>query len=228
MREFGSKDGIYSHIKSRPKREAKFIGGLIGIIYDTADFCPESTVVLKDLSSFNKEHGLSIDPFALCLYGCMLMLKRRYSNNRPIEVVIDQFDKDKARWDLAEEYAGLDSKEPIPLRTLRIRFLAKCETFRNILPLQAADLIAWEMHKLCEDQKGWKYSVEDRATHLAIQKSRQKYYEDYVNRKGVPPRQRKSMLALRNDPALAPQGIIFGRSNIEKLHKRHPNGWASL
>jgi hypothetical protein len=223
MREFGDPKGIYKHLKTDKGREIDFLAGLIEIIYESVDFCSQTTIKLEDLSAFNVRHSLQLDPYSLAIYGCLLIMRREYKTEK-IEIVLDRFNKSYSRFDLALRYARSDKKETLKEPVSLIPLLDS-ESFKTILPLQAADFIAWEMRKLCEDRKEWEYSVEDRANRQIMMDSYNRWHERHTTKFGKPPRERKSFLALRESPVLSPQGLIFDEANLASLLSRHPDGW---
>lgn len=225
MKEFGNPNGIYRHIKSDPVKEASFIVGLIDAIHDGGiEFCPFGGVRLSELAEFNNKHGLSLDPYALLIYGCLKEIRADYRND-DIDVVVDRFDRSPSRVGLAFEYLRTDRDypadtwdqfTPIPVQ--------KHESFRNVRPLQAADLIAWEMRKAYEDRRDWNFP-EDRDSFRAITESYQRFVEIYQVKYGREPRVRKSFTRLRRSPVLTPKGYIWDRVLLEQAHRLHPNGW---
>jgi hypothetical protein len=72
------------------------------------------------------------------------------------------------------------------------------------------------------NRKGWDFGNDERTTKSD---SYNLFYEEYVEKYGTLPRERKSFLALREWPPLAPQGLILNRHNLDQLHTRHANGW---
>jgi hypothetical protein len=75
--------------------------------------------------------------------------------NKPVEIIIDRVNKYGSMIDKANEYAktdvwfkgDIDYIQPIPL--------AKGLTFREIVPIQAADFLAWEIRKLIDSRDEW-------------------------------------------------------------------------
>jgi hypothetical protein len=225
MKEFGDpKSDVYGALKSDKKKEAEFMLRLRDVIYESVDFCTQTTVILTDLQSFNRDHTLAIDAYSLCLYGCLLMLKRKYHFPN-LEIIIDKFTSAHSRYEKAVGYAKSDTLEPMLYNPFSSNVLDGDESYKTLLPIQAADLVAWEMRKLCEDRNDWDFGKNGRAIDHPILDGYNRFYEEYVARHGKPPRERKSFLALREWPSLAPQGLILDRHNLDRLHARHANGW---
>jgi hypothetical protein len=225
MKEFGKVDsGIYAVLKADKNKEAEFLMSLRDIIYDTVDCGVQATVVLADLRAFNKEHRLRLDPYALGIYSCVLELMRKYAFSNA-EAVVDAFDNVHLRCGLALDYVKSDSEAPATFAPVAVVPIQSPWSFKTVLPLQAADLIAWEMRKFCEDHSDWDFSKDDRSSMRAVDKSYKQFAEAYRERHGRPPRVRKSLWALREDSVLAPQGPFLDRQRLEMLHARHPDGW---
>ena len=222
MKEFGNpRSEIYAALKANKEMEADFMCRLRQAIYESVDFCTQTTVIMSDFQSFNRDNNITLDAYSLCLYGCLLMLKRKYYLNK-VEIIMDKFDFAHSRYEKALGYAKSDTLEPMIHNPFSSNVLGGDESFKTVLPIQAADLIAWEMRKICEDRKGWDFGNDERTTKSD---SYNLFYEEYVEKYGTLPRERKSFLALREWPPLAPQGLILNRHNLDQLHTRHANGW---
>ncbi len=153
MKEFGRVDsGIYAALKADKQREADFLATLRDIIYDHVEFCAHATVALGDLAQFNQERGLDIDPYALALYACHLEFESEFKFDE-CEVVTDGFDRAGRRCELARQYVQSDKKRPTAFEPFFMCPLRGHDSFKNTLPIQAADLVAWEMRKSWEDHK---------------------------------------------------------------------------
>jgi len=225
MREFGDRNGIFQHIKQNIVEEADFVASLKGVIYESVSFCTQTTIRLKDLREFNRRRNLQLDPYALAIYGCLLGLRREYPNDE-IEVVVDRFERSSMRVEMGLDYARSDRKEDLRVDLFTPVPLQKHESFKEILPLQAADFVAWEMRKACEDRKSWNITPEDRSSTNALLESYEKWFQEHLETFKRPPRERKSFLELRESPVLMPKGFILDYTNLEEIFTRHPQGWA--
>jgi hypothetical protein len=114
-----------------------------------------SLVRVADLDRFNTEHNLSLEPYSLAAYGCML-LTARDNPGMPVELVFDHLEKAHSKLEKAHNYADSDTKyEPgICDRVVTIP-LAKALNSRDIPALQAADFFAWEFRKNHENVGEW-------------------------------------------------------------------------
>jgi len=225
MKEFGDPKGLFQHIKQDKIKEADFIAALVEVIYESAIFCTQTTISVPAFNEFTRHHNLDLDPYSLAIYGCMMMIGRNFRNDQ-IELVVDKFGKATTRTAEAAEYLEThvgDEVKPTIFKTINLK---DDESFKTVLPLQAADVVAWEIRKACEDRKPWLLSLGEMdygAEHL--RESYSKWAEAHVAKEGNPPRERKSFLSLRESPVLAPQGVVLSPRNLEFLLGCHPNGW---
>jgi hypothetical protein len=221
MKEFGDPQSpIYGHIKSDPAKEMAFMQRVISLIKESARGSMAATVDLNDLHAFNKAHRLQIDPYALAVYGCLFQL-RSYHPNDEIEIVVDSFDNSVSRVAKALAYAKSDSQDrlrsdlfiPIPLQ--------KEKTWREISPLQAADLIAWEMRKYRRERAALRPPPEIRSDDEAVNRWVQAWEEQQEKK----PRDRMSFQSLRQGMIFRPLHSVVDAHVLEILLTRHPNGW---
>lgn len=225
MNEFGSPNGIYEHIKCDSNMEIAFMSALIDSILATVQFCPMGAIRLGDLSEFNERHGLALDAYAISIYGCLIELRADYRDDN-IDLVIDRFDKSVSRVALAFEYAKTDVGWPREIwDSFTPTTLQRADSFKTVRPIQAADLIAWEMRKTLEDRRDWEIPTKRDDPHI-LRESCRRFAQVHQDKYGVSPRTRKSYIRLRRDePILAPKGFIWDKIKLEEAHKRHPNGW---
>ena len=224
IREFGEPDGIYRHIQDRPEEEAAFFAALVGVVNDHARDCIQTTVLLDDLKRFNKKHSFKLSAPALAICGCLLMLQRQF-RGRPIEVVFDKFEKASSLIELGKYYAEADQHEPLNASLMLATRIEAEESWRTILPLQAADFVAWEMRKYCSDPSTWISGIrfEDVPSGAAI-RDFGKWWTQFVKQEGRIPRLRKSWAALKECRA-RPNGFLINYAGLEFLQERHPYGW---
>lgn len=225
MKKMGDPHGIYAHLHAKPNKLTEFIVSLVEAIYASTQLCPATTIKLADLAAFNKRHGLDLDPYALALYGALIEMRREFRNEH-IEVVVDRFERSMSRFELALEYAKTDVEEDHKTQMFTPVALQDDQSFRNILPLQAADFVAWEIRKSCEDRKMWKYTQEQRADPTKLRESYAEWTLEYFTKHKKFPRERRSFLALRESPLLTPRGFMWDEPNLEAALRRHPRGWA--
>ncbi|MDQ0470337.1 hypothetical protein [Labrys wisconsinensis] len=149
MKEMASPTGVYAkwHPIEEHKEEVRsFLSDLTKIITESRLVAILSLVRLADLDRFEKERKLKLDPYVLAIYGCM----RGACEENPgfnTELVFDHFDKTSSRLRKASEYASHSSDLKDNLPNIKLTPLNRDITSRKILPLQAADLAAWEFRK---------------------------------------------------------------------------------
>lgn len=220
MAEFRKENAKFKHLKSDPAQEKEFWKRVNSLILQTVRTSVACTVRMDDLNKFNKKLGLGLDPYALCIFGCLLQM-RSCALDGEIEFVLDQFDNSTSRAGLALKYAqtamGMDHPvrpdlfTPIPLQ--------KHESWKTVLPLQAADYIAWEVRKFRRERKDFRPPKSVRGDRLNTHESAMAW-ERRNN-----PRYRGNFKALIMSTLLKPQHSVLDKFNLEIAHGHHPNGW---
>jgi hypothetical protein len=81
-------------------------------------------------------------------------LRGKYPHEE-IEIIIDRIDKPHKRVGLAKEYSNTDTYANLKGDLLPILPIEKTDSFKTVLPIQAADFLAWELRKTSEDRKRW-------------------------------------------------------------------------
>jgi hypothetical protein len=141
-----------------------------------------------------------------------------------IEIVIDKIDKPYKRAGLAEQYARTDTYANLKCDLLPILPLQKDESFKTIIPIQAADFLAWELRKSSEDRKTWEPSEASHSSREGVNEDYWKWAREFETANGRKPRQRKSGYALQD--AQLPKGYLWDFVNISAASTiRHKNGW---
>lgn len=229
MKEFGDSAGIYREIKRNERIERQFLEEIISVIQRSCEFATAATVFLPDLDAFNADHGIGLDAYSICTYGCLLEFSQEYQGNWvgsdvKLHAIFDKFDKAMSRVDLAFQYAKTDHGGHMGIDKMSSMVIPECDSFRNILPLQAADFLAWETRKRCQDQVGWAPTADDLRTLAAIDASHAAWRQRHEAEHGAPPRkQRGSYRNLRLWPH--PMGKVWRRPHLEDANGRHPLGW---
>ncbi len=221
MKEFGDpKSKIYGHLKASPKAEERFMASVINLIKGSAKGSLATTVILDEFRDFNANHGLSLDPYAFAIYGCLFQLRSFYPDD-PIAIIIDNFDNSKSRIEKALNYARSDSLSGLKPDLFNISSLQRTESWRNILPLQAADLIAWEVRKYRRERSSLRPPHDIRDDREAMH-SWALAWEAAQERK---PRDRFSFQSLRRGMVFRPLHIVADAHTLATALSRHPNGW---
>ena len=143
--------------KKNDTARKKLLSDLIAVIGNSQLTCAGSLIRLPDLREFNANHGLNIEPLPLAMYATMGELHKIFPDDT-IELVIDRLDKPEHIIATAAEYAGsyvgYDPGEKMSWLPLK-----GDNSFRNVLPIQAADFVAWEARKEHERKNDWWGSV---------------------------------------------------------------------
>jgi hypothetical protein len=218
LKEFGHKESvIYGHLKRDPDREREFIQNLIRIIWENAPISVAATVPLRTLRQFNAQHKLALDPYALCLYGCVLQIHQVCS--AAADVIIDKFYRHAHRAAIARDYCEADHFIGPDADKFTIIPLAKKDSWRDILPLQASDFCAGEVRRFRDARRSWKPTAEIRNDRDLIILSYRKWAKENN------PRTRGSFGMLLHSALYKPQHLLLDEEHLEEVHKRHPKGW---
>lgn len=221
MKEFGNPNSIiYRHLKSQPAKEKAFMQAVISLIKESARGSVATTVLLDELQAFNIQHSLNIDPYAFAIYGCLFQL-RSFHPNDEIEIVCDRFDNSVGRAAKALNYAKTDVAKGIKPELFTSVPLQKDESWRDVLPLQAADLIAWEVRKFRRERNTLKPPGEIREDREAMHRWTLAWEAEQDKK----PRDRLSFQALRQGMIYRTLHITVDRHTLNTALSRHPNGW---
>ncbi len=224
MRDFNDKNSqTYKRLKADLDAEASFISDLIGLTKQTVTSATEASIRISDFKEFCEHNGVRLNPYATAIYGCIICMRMKYPCSK-IEIIVDRFSKAPLACQLALAYARSDAKRDLNVDQITIRPLAGAETSKTVLPMQAADMLSWEMRKLVEDRSDWTYSQSERQE-MRLGESYNHYHSRYLGRFGSPPRERRSFLSLLNGETTRPHGVILDRWSLEKLQLSHPVGW---
>lgn len=155
MKELQKPDGVLGAFAGKEGETArnKLLGDLIDVIAQSELVGAGSLIRLADLREFNREFGLNIEPLPLAMYATMGELHKLFPSDN-IEVVVDRLDKAEqiiaTAIEYASSYVAYDPGEKISWTPLKGQ-----DSFRNVLPIQAADFAAWEARKDNESKNGW-------------------------------------------------------------------------
>jgi hypothetical protein len=113
-----------------------------------------AVIRLPDLQRFNRERSRQLEVLPLALYACM---NDSYVADpwREVDIMLDRFDKPNLALAKAKEYAATHWSDDVS-QMMTCHLLKKnAESFRTVLPLQAADFIAYEIKKNIESRREW-------------------------------------------------------------------------
>ncbi len=116
----------------------------------SSDLFRVAHMVIKDhVRQFNVENNLCLNCYSLALYGCILEFSLENSGV-PIEIVVDKFDKSTQFIQMAKRYCLTDGYYEAELSWVEqstIIPIGKNESYKDVMPIQAADFIAWELRR---------------------------------------------------------------------------------
>ncbi|MEI7804886.1 MAG: hypothetical protein WCI56_06110 [Hyphomicrobiales bacterium] len=223
MREFWNRDGIYKNLKQDKTKEAQFLALLIRAIGENLQFCASASIRLDDLNKFNTETGLSLDPYALALYGCLIELRRACPDDE-IRIIVDRTNNAAKKITQAKKYAATDTWADLKVANFLITALEKQESFKTVFPIQAADFMASELRKSCQERIGWIPKEEDRENLSGRIASYAEWAFAFFLEQNRFPRERRSARNL--DQAVSHFGYLWDFTNIMGAHEnRHKEGW---
>jgi hypothetical protein len=199
MKEMADPNGIYK--KWHPPQEhqaelADFFSGLATVIRQTSlnGFC--CLVRIADLDRFNAEKNLSLQPYPLAAYGCMLLVGREYLGHQ-VEMTFDHVEKVDSKLAMAKAYADSDKYfgPDGVFDSVKPRGLPRGLSSKNIPGLQAADFWTWEHRKNHLRMDEW-WTLVDRPQNYGDEQW--EHMSQWVTRKygGFEAGTRKSMQAL--------------------------------
>lgn len=139
--------------KANERARSKLLGDLISVIAQSGLTCAGSLIRLPDLREFNAEYGMNIEALPLAMYATMGELYKLYPDDT-LELVVDRLDKPERIIATAAEYASSLIVYD-PSRKMRWIPLKGDEGFKSVIPIQAADFVAWEGRKEHERKNGW-------------------------------------------------------------------------
>jgi hypothetical protein len=146
MKQLAHNLSPYEKWKDNEAGRVAFLQDVVKAISQATLYGLGSLIRLKDLRRFNKEKGLDIDPVSFALYGNLIELHANYPG-KSIEIVIDRVNSAPSRIEMAKTFAATDAFLPGCGEGVSIRALSGNDSFRNVLPMQAADFAAYELRK---------------------------------------------------------------------------------
>jgi hypothetical protein len=188
-----------------------------------------ATVRMNDVGRFNCEFGLHLDAYSLALHFCLTELSLMYPNST-LEIILDRVPKGPTKIALAKQYIGSDKYYPNARKIVagwEITPLDKKLTFRNVLPIQAADFLAWETRKSITRRDEWFTTVkpelqpEEWLMSLLMWEGRKKGNNVLI---WPDANERRSFLELKRE--LPIEGQVWDYHALCGVHKARGGGWA--
>jgi hypothetical protein len=147
MRKFAHSLSPYEDWKGNEPRRADFLSDIVSVIEGLGLKHVGHVLNLADLSRFNDEHGLSLEAEPLALYLCLLEFEEFYGGGCA-EFIIDRVDKPYSLIGAVHELAKHEMRIEHPVGAhIHLHPIPDFLTFKDVLPIQAADFIAYEALK---------------------------------------------------------------------------------
>lgn len=146
MSEFVPCEQAFISWRDKPEKKKAFLLALIDVIEKSGLEWIAHAIDLGGLRKLNAEFGLSLEAEALALYLCLLEMEDRFGET-VIEAILDRVDKPNVLIRKAREIAKYESRIRRVGENIDLRAIPKSLSFREVLPLQAADFIANESLK---------------------------------------------------------------------------------
>jgi len=154
MRELAHFRGPFDKYKGKETKRKELFISFISVIREANLFGISSSVRLKGLRQFNIEKDRNIEVYPFNLYWNMMQICHKW-NNIPIQLTLDKTNSAERKIEKGRNYAKTDLYYPHCDKNMIILPLNSRFTFREILPLQAADLLAWECRKDATTKHQW-------------------------------------------------------------------------
>lgn len=145
MKEYAHFRGPFDKYKNNHIKRKNLLISLITVIRESNLLGISSSIRLKGLYRLNNERNIQIEAYPLNLYINMMRICFKFKT--PIHLTLDKTNRVNDKIRIARNYAQTDLIYPNCDKQIMILPLNSCLTFREVLPLQAADLLAWECRK---------------------------------------------------------------------------------
>jgi hypothetical protein len=220
IREFNDCEGVYA--KWWPAKD--HYAELAALFHDVTEIIGKSKIEgiggmtrCSDLTKFNEENGLALEPYSLAAYGTLIGLWNRHARE-PIQIIFDHVEHVDSKLVNAKKLADSDQVYAGDFDNMQMIPLNKAWSARNILPLQAADFLAWEWRKLHEDRREWW----DQDRKPGDWDAQWADFEAWMAKENA--RTRKSMEALVKKTQF--HGLIWNRDSLCEAHEKRGGRWA--
>ena len=223
MKEFAHFIPPFDIFRDNEPERISFLEGCISVLKE----CGIKEAVchgirLSDVRRFNSEYNHKIDAFSFCLYIAFIDIHERFGRDTHIELLIDRFSKITKKIYIAEEYARADEYYHHPAYNIATRSLSEDMSFKDVLPIQAADFLVWETCKSQHKYDEW-FEPRDNARGEWIPDQLQWAFYKF----GKIPYERQSLLALGKVCSID-QGVFATYKTLVGANDHHPNGWGDV
>jgi hypothetical protein len=151
MKDFAHYQKPFDHLNAADR--IKILKALIKTIKECGLTAFGVTIRLPDLRRFNAERNRDLEALPLALYVCMNDI---YVEDpwREVEMILDGFNKPYRVIQKAKAYAAGHWSDDVSQNTTCLP-LKGDQNYKNVLPMQAADFIAYELKKNVESRRDW-------------------------------------------------------------------------
>jgi hypothetical protein len=151
MKEFAHYQKPFDHLDDADR--VRVLKALIKTIKECELTAFGVTIRVPDLRRFNAERNRNLEALPLALYVCMNDI---YVEDpwRKVQIILDKFDKPYNAIKKAKAYAAGHWSDDVS-RNTEFLALKQTKSYKNILPMQAADFIAYEIKKNVESRRDW-------------------------------------------------------------------------
>jgi hypothetical protein len=155
MKELG-KEGCDLHRlfggKENEVTRNAFFTDLIGVIRECELEGFASVIRLPGLAQFNRDRAKNLLPMPLAIYTCYTAIynEKKYRDASIIEVIVDRMPKAPSKLATAKQYASSHVWDDVS-QNIQANALDGPASYKNVLPMQAADFAAYEVLKYNKD-----------------------------------------------------------------------------
>jgi hypothetical protein len=155
MKELHDPKGPLAKFAGKENQDAckNLLADLIKVIATSSLTCAGSLVRLPDLREFNAEYEMNLEALPLAMYATMGELHMLYPLDT-LELICDRLDDAERIIAKGVEYSASFVRYNAS-ENMRWSSLKGQHSFRNVLPIQAADFVAWEARKEHEKKNIW-------------------------------------------------------------------------
>lgn len=223
MKEMAYENGVYKKWHP-PEEHEKEKSAFFHDLTEALKYCRleafASIVRVGDLKRFNEEFGLSLEPYPLAVFGCMIVFSQQYENENS-ELFFDNVEKVELKLAKATIYADSD-----PLysgdfdRMIRIP-LPRGYNYKNVSGLQAADFAVWELRKHHLQLAEW-FAIEGKPIDGD---ERWDHFQRWSNGKfgqNTPPMRKSAEALLRNGI----NNLVWDYDQLREAHRLRGGVWA--
>lgn len=154
MKEFAHFRGPFKKYKENAIERKNLLISLITVIRESNLYGISSSIRRKGIRKFNDERNINIEAYPFNLYWNMMQICHKW-NKTPIQITLDKTNNVNNKIGKARNYAKTDLLFPNCDEYIITLPLNHKFSFREILPLQAADLFAWECRKDATTKEIW-------------------------------------------------------------------------